>query len=287
MLPSAPPAASTATNDDAHGNERGSAKLTLDFRRLFGNETVHDVVLDLEGAGGERSELPAHRIVLMAGSSYFASMFSGAWEESQQAGSAIAGVRHVRVLSDELLSHLRIFFAFLYGCEVELDLTRAHPLLRLADFYGVDSLMTQCLSFLERVLHPQPTRCFTLFEPSSITPGGPPPQPPPQERLIALCTEVLARSFSEASAHVAFGSCPEELLVAVLERDDLSVDREAEVLHALLAWADTDQPHRMLPLARLLGLVRWPLLDGAFLADVEDTYPLLAALCTAPPLPAA
>ena len=152
---------------------------------------------------------------------------------------------------------------------------RAHPLLRLADFYGVDALMTQCLSFLERVLHPQPTRCFTLFEPSAPA-SGPPPQPPPQERLIALCTEVLARSFSEASAHAAFSSCPEELLVAVLERDDLSVDREAEVLHALLVWAEGDQPRRMHALARLSACAV-PLLDGAFLADVEDSYPLLPA----------
>ena len=86
--------------------------------------------------------------------------------------------------------------------------------------------MTQCLRFLERVLHPQPTRCFTLFDAAS---SSGPVQPPPQERLIQLCTEVLARSFQEASAHAAFRKCPEELLIAVLERDDLSVDKESEV----------------------------------------------------------
>ena len=65
-------------------------------------------------------------------------------------------------------------------------------------------------------------------------------------------------------------------MVAVLERDDLSVDKEAEVLHALIVWAEHDQPRRTPALAKLLGLVRWPLLDGAFLADVEDAYPLLS-----------
>ena len=33
-------------------------------------------MLDLEGAGGEALALPAHRVVLVAGSSYFASLFS-------------------------------------------------------------------------------------------------------------------------------------------------------------------------------------------------------------------
>ena len=178
--------------------------------------------------------------------------------------------------SDEALSHLRLFFAFLYGVELELDLTTAHPLLRLADFYGVDALMAQCLRFLERVLHPQPTRCFTLFDSN----GDLPVQPPPQERLIQLCTEVLARSFAEASAHAAFrNKCPEELLAAVLERDDLSVDKESEVLHAIVVWAEADLPRRASSLDRLLGLVRWPLMDAAFLADVEDAY---AVLCSHP-----
>ena len=53
---------------------------------------------------------------------------------------------------------------------------------------------------------------------------------PPQERLIALCTEVLARSFTEAASHAAFSRCPIELLAAVLERDDLSVDKEVRLV---------------------------------------------------------
>jgi hypothetical protein len=271
---------------------RGTCRNSIDLRSLFDNPTAHDCVLELTAANGEQSLLPAHRVVLIASSTYFSSLFSGAWETHHQqkdaataaatssssgptsVGDETLSTRRIHVNSDEVLSHLRLFFAFLYGVELELDLTTAHPLLRLSDFYGVDALMTQCLRFLERVLNPQPTRCFTLFESSS---GQLLTQPPPQERLIQLCTEVLARSFAEASAHVAFRKCPEELLAAVLERDDLSVDKESEVLQALVSWAEADLSRRAASLDRLLALVRWPLMDPAFLADVEDTYTLLCS----------
>ena len=257
--------ASPTTIEDS---ERGKATHLIDFRKLFDSEICHDVVLELEGAGGKSATLKAHKVVLVASSSYFASLFSTAW---QGEGATESLVQTVRVQCEEEVEHMRLFFGFLYGEEVQLDLACAHPLLRLGDFYGVDALMTQCLQFLERVLHPQPTRCFTLFEGSC---GRPPP--PPQERLIALCTEVLARSFSEACAHAAFRRCPAELLAAVLERDDLSVDRESSVLSALQSWAEHDWPQRESMLMRLLPLVRWPLIDGVLLADVEEAYPLFS-----------
>ena len=185
--------------------------MQLDFRRLFDSEDMHDVVLNLEGADGETGVLPAHRVVLVSSSTYFSSMFSSAWDPQSSSPEMVApsptattgassmmatsSMRRVRIVSDEQLAHVRLFFAFLYGVELELDLSLAHPLLRLADFYGVDALMTQCLRFLERVLHPQPTRCFPLFDASTSSTSSA-PQPPPQERLIQLCTEVLARSFS-------------------------------------------------------------------------------------------
>ena len=276
--------------EESPSSERGRALLTLSFSSLFESDVVSDVILDLEAAGGETAALPAHRVVLVAGSTYFVSMFSSAWEQQASSGTA---QRRVRVLSEERLAHLRLFFAFLYGVEIDLDFTCAHPLLRLADFYGVDALMTQCLRFLERTLHPQPTRCFSLFESESAS--GSPLAPalvavPPQERLIALCSEVLARSFAEASAHASFVRCPFELLAAVLERDDLSVDKEDEVLASLLAWADHDPARRGgNPLVKLLNLVRWPLMEGSLLAEIEESHPLLSersqpqaanALCT-------
>jgi len=282
------PSPESPLEEAEHADEHGRAILSLNFSDLYESETVSDVILDLEGMGGESVSVPAHRVVLVAGSTYFASMFSSAWEQQPEGGGK---PRHVRLVSEERLAHLRLFLAFLYGVEVQLDLSRAHPLLRLADFYGVDALMNQSIRYLERILHPQPTRCFSLFErdePAEVGEAGGDgastiaPPVPPQERLIALCTEVLARSFTEASAHPSFSKCPVELLAAVLERDDLSVDKEDEVLDALLQWTEHDEPRRADPhLLTLISLVRWPLMDGGRLAEIEDVHPLLSERCPA------
>ena len=49
------------------------------------------------------------------------------------------------------------------------------------------------------------------------------------------------------------------------------------MLQALVAWAEADLPSRHPSLDKLLGLVRWPLMEAAFLADVEDSQPVLSA----------
>ena len=58
------------------------------------------------------------------------------------------------------------------------------------------------------------------------------PRPPSQPRLLALCAEVLARSFSDAVLDPAFCRCSGELLHATLQRDDVSCDSELDVLQA-------------------------------------------------------
>ena len=60
-------AESLANEGEEAPTERGHACLALDLSSLFDSETVSDVVLDLEGAGGEVTALPSHRVVLVAG----------------------------------------------------------------------------------------------------------------------------------------------------------------------------------------------------------------------------
>ena len=60
-------AESLANEGEEPPTERGHACLALDLSSLFDSETVSDVVLDLEGAGGEVTALPSHRVVLVAG----------------------------------------------------------------------------------------------------------------------------------------------------------------------------------------------------------------------------
>ena len=244
------------------------ARHTVDVHHLFDSEELSDVTLRLQCSNGA-CELHAHRLVLVVSSSYFASALSTLWQPTTSASSLTPA--DLLLSSDERLENMRTLIAFAYGCEVELTLLNAHPLLRLADFYGMPKLGELCLDYLERVLHPEPARCFALFddEQLAVRDSGErsasavdadvdadadrgdddtyvgadvgrshPLRPPAQPKLLALCAEVLARSFSDGSSHELFvSSCPVELVHAVLARDDLSIDREVEVLSTLLRWA--------------------------------------------------
>ena len=284
-----------ATTPSSSGPER--ARLTLDVQHLFNDEALSDIILRLQCLDGSAA-IYGHRLVLVVSSSYFSSALSKQWQPTTDQGGAPS---EITMSCDEKLAHVRTFLEFLYGREVELTLDCAHPLLRLSDFYGVDKLGELCLDYLECVLHPEPTRCFQLFaEPNVLGTGSVPdsmgadvaldlapnalsPQAPAQPRLLALCAEVLARSFSDASVHEKFLSCPTELLLAVLQRDDLSVDREVEVLAALLKWA-AHEPSREGSLSELLSLVRWPMITGEVLAEIEEFHALLATEAARGPL---
>ena len=272
-----PPVSADSKAKENHSNSSviERATLGLDVTAFYDSPRLSDLQLRLAARNGSAKVL-AHRLVLSASSTYFASLFSGPWKATEVNGSA-----EVEITSDEKLAHLQLFVEYLYGREVVLDLASAHPLLRLADFYGVDALSSVCMGYLERVLHPEPTRCFTLF----LAEEGGPQMLPSQPKLLALCTEVLARSFADASAHEHFLRCPVELLASVIERDDLSYETgEVEVLHALLRWAEADAPARTEALAELISLVRWPAMSGELLADIEESHPLLAAEAAVGPL---
>ena len=276
----------SSTSDNSHptttpaGSLEQKASLPVDVGAYFDSADLSDVRVRVEGVDGERT-FHAHRLILSASSTYFRSLFSNAWTPTADLASASAATAssssptasssEVAMRVEEEVAHAALVLEFLYGREIELDLTCAHPLLRLAGYYGIDALGNLCVDYLERVLHPEPTRCFALFSSGA---GG--TSMPADPKLLALCTEVIARSFADVAQHEAFLNCSVELLVAVLERDDLAVEREESVMHALVRWLAHEPAERQPELKQLLGLVRWPTMAGEVLAELEEAQPLFA-----------
>lgn len=66
---------------------RPASTYSNDWRRYLSNESLSDVVLEVEGL-----RIPAHRVVLAARCCYFETMFSSGMRESTQQTVAIEGV---------------------------------------------------------------------------------------------------------------------------------------------------------------------------------------------------
>lgn len=65
-----------------------------------------------------------------------------------------------------------------------------------------------------------------------------------------------------------------ECVAQLLSSDELNVTSESQIFDALEKWAEHDEEHRKKFLARLLGLVRLPLLESDFLVDRVEMSPL-------------
>ena len=247
-----------------------SGKLSLNFGKFFDSESLADVRLTVTAPRNFSRAYHAHRVVLGAASTYFAAQF---WRRGRPSCAPSAGgdaLFEVRVAVDEEPA-TRTHSSSSCMAARSSSRSRARTAAPPRQFYGVDALATQCLVFLERVLHPEPTRCFALFRAGS--PSEPPR--PSDPKLLALCTEVIARAFSEVWAHAEYVEGSLELLGGVLERDDLSVESEEVALRALLRWADHQpEPARDAALLALLELIRWPTIPGEVPAVVEDEQPL-------------
>lgn len=65
----------------------------------------------------------------------------------------------------------------------------------------------------------------------------------------------------------------------LLSSDDLNVTSEEHIFQALMRWINHDLANRKTYIARLLALVKLPLLDPAFLADHVDIVVGLDPVC--------
>lgn len=68
-------------------------------------------------------------------------------------------------------------------------------------------------------------------------------------------------------------------MVTLLSSDDLNVTSEEHIFHALMSWINHDTATRKIHMARLLALVKLPLLEPSFLADHVDNVVGLDSDC--------
>ena len=127
------------------------AQIPVCMSSYFDSSELSDVVIVVSGIDGSR-RINAHRIVLSAGSTYFASLFSEAWSSAAKVAPDNPSQLEVAMELAEESAHVVLLLQFLYGKGIELDLASAHPLLRMSGYYGIEALSGMCVDYLERVL---------------------------------------------------------------------------------------------------------------------------------------
>ncbi|XP_076619748.1 kelch-like protein 5 [Colletes latitarsis] len=190
---------------------------------------------------------PAHRLVLSAGSEYFAAMFTSSLRESAQNEVELMGVD-----GDALWALVCYCYT---GC-IELREDSIETLLATARLLQLNPVVKACCQFLRKQLHPSNCLGIRMFAD------------------MQGCTDLLehahaytTKNFMEVTKNQEFLSLSANEVAKLLESEDLNVPSEETIFHALMTWLEHGPENRREDASRLLSLVKLPLLSPAFIAD--------------------
>jgi len=167
-----------------------SNSLLSDIQSLVGSEDMADIVLVC--SDGER--VPAHKVILGARSPYFRAMFRSNMIEVERKEVHLEEVR--RPVLFALLN-------FIYGDRTDFDTSISVDLLRLADQYGVSSLIPHCEEVVINSLS-----VTTVLDVLRLCIHFP--------SIKAGCIDFIAQNFGQMMSLEEFSQLPEDLLKQVL-----------------------------------------------------------------------
>ncbi|XP_012264129.2 kelch-like protein 5 [Athalia rosae] len=208
----------------------------------FQQQQLTDVILV---AGTKR--IPAHRLVLSAGSEYFAAMFTSSLRESGQNEIELMGVD-----GDALWALVQYCYT---GC-IELREDSVETMLGTACLLQLSAVVKACCHFLIKQLHPSNCLGIRMF---ADTQGC--------ALLLSVAHAYTMDHFMEVIRNQEFLSLSANEVAKLLESEDVNVPSEETIFHALMTWLQHDSENRSKDASKLLSYVKLPLLSPAFIAD--------------------
>lgn len=173
---------------------------------------------------------------------------------------AEAQLREVNIERAESDRILECMLRCLYSISAmeTVDEREVGPLYRLADYLVVMEVIDACNEYmLRRCCHEN--ALFFFFNTHDTLKG---------EAVAAKCKRVIMTQFDLVSSHQDFLGLSAPQLEWLLASDDMCVASEITVFHALARWAASDVGRRTPDLAKLLQLVRFPMMTMAELGSI-------------------
>ncbi|XP_023702512.1 kelch-like protein 5 isoform X2 [Cryptotermes secundus] len=236
----------------SHGGKIMLIKRTFEKWPIATERGERSVVLMKSLRGSHR--IPAHRLVLSAGSEYFAAMFMSGLREADQSEV---------VLQDVDGDALWMLVHYCYtGC-IELREDTVEKLMSTASLLRLTAVVDACCSLLMKQLHPSNCIGIRHFADAQGC-----------MELLKVAHNYTTEHFMEVTQNQEFLKLPADEVAKLLASDDLNVPSEEEIFHALMMWVKNDVDYRKKDVSRLLGLVKLPLLMPSFIADYIETDPL-------------
>ena len=202
-----------------------------------------DVSLSAEGA----TPIPAHRVILAAGSPYFNAMFTNIHRESFASRINLNSIDS---------STLRVLVDFIYSSSLEITEGNVQNLLAGASLLQLSSVVEACCRFLRARVCTENCLGISAFADQHGC-----------SELHRFAWRFAAENFAEVVGVEEFLASPTSLLVELLKSEDLQVKSEEEVLDCVLLWLRHDERGRSLVVMEALEHVKLPLVPWKYLSE--------------------
>ncbi|XP_070688196.1 scavenger receptor cysteine-rich domain-containing protein DMBT1-like [Pempheris klunzingeri] len=161
--------------------------------------------------------------------------------------------------------HASNFVRYFYTRKVEVTLSSAYCILKMATDWGVKELQNEAANIFRQFLPDDPTfQSQTSFYVYAVSTGD--------EALQEVCLRYLAWNCEALISSPAWTDLPLHLVKALVSRSDLVVRNETVILSGLEVWAAA-QGHTAVP-EILLKLIRFPMIPSQDLYTLDGSkYP--------------
>ena len=202
-----------------------------------------DVILDVEGR-----KFPAHRCVLASNSRFFYSMFTSSMKEASDKSLKLHS------LSPETMGLIVEYF---YTSKIDINEINVLDILSASDYLLLASLRKECLSFVHGILGIHNCFCLRRLADKYC-----------DQKLANQVDKFIELNFTAVIMESEdFNNLTLEELSALLERDDIQVEKEEDVYRGLMRWIKYDAENRHEALPNLLRSLRLGSLPADFLED--------------------
>ncbi|XP_052776239.1 actin-binding protein IPP-like [Mya arenaria] len=203
---------------------------------LRNDSTFCDVTLQVEG-----QSFPCHKVILMAGSSYFHAMFVNNMAEHDKEAIVIGGI------TKEIFSSL---LDFLYSGDVEVTVDNCEELLVSADMLAIVDVVSACAKFLHSKL--QPDNCMGIYQFAEAVSCS---------VLKRDAENYIHKNFIKVSQEEEFLSLDTKTVTHFLASELLHVENEFQVFKAAMDWVQHNSLERKVHIFEVMSPIRFPIIS--------------------------
>ncbi|ELU17122.1 hypothetical protein CAPTEDRAFT_144920, partial [Capitella teleta] len=210
-----------------------------------------DVTLKLP----DHSTIRCHKVILMAASPFFETMFQSGMKEGVD--------RVVRLKFSDSVT-IKMLVDFIYSGEIDVDGDNVQTIVAASEFLLLKDLKTHCEKFLADKVNS--SNCIQLIKFC---------QRFNLEKLNEIAQRCIRLNFQEVVALPEFKTLTEEDVTALVSNDQLKVANEDIVYHAVVAWVKADPKNRKGSFLRIAPLIRFAHCTQETLNGVVGREPLM------------